>query len=188
MKRNLLILSGLVALTLFSGCIVRGTVRARAYGPQPDLVMISPGVYVVADYDDSVFYYDNYYWRYDGYVWYRSNVYTGGWARWSSPPRAIVRIDRPRAARTSSPPPAAPICVCSPTHPCRKCWPSWPPTKSKPSATSCRAPAPWARLDRFTCATPTAIYWKSAVIRSRRSDTRIRHLFAEQALLYRCGN
>ncbi|MCA9674101.1 MAG: hypothetical protein KC464_03585, partial [Myxococcales bacterium] len=97
MKRNLLILSGLVALTLFSGCIVRGTVRARAYGPQPDLVMISPGVYVVADYDDSVFYYDNYYWRYDGYVWYRSNVYTGGWARWSSPPRAIVRIDRPRA-------------------------------------------------------------------------------------------
>ena len=45
----------------------------------PDLVYVSPGVYVIADYAEPVFYASNYYWRYDGGVWYRSRSYTGGW-------------------------------------------------------------------------------------------------------------
>lgn len=72
----------------------RGTVHTDVYGP--DLVAISPGVYVVADYDEPIFYADNFYWRYYGGSWYRSSHYTGGWA-YASPPRVIARIDRPYA-------------------------------------------------------------------------------------------
>ena len=95
MKRLQPILFALVSASLMTGCLVSGTVRTRAYVAEPRLVYVSPGVQVVADYDDSVFYSDGYYWRNDGVYWYRSNVYTGGWYRYSAP-RAIVSIDRPR--------------------------------------------------------------------------------------------
>ena len=74
-----------------------GTVVAGTYGP--DLVYVSPGVSVVADYPDSVFYTNNYYWRYDGGRWYRSNYYDRGWRRWGQPPTTLSRIDRPHRYR-----------------------------------------------------------------------------------------
>jgi hypothetical protein len=67
------------------------------YASTPDLVTVSPGVSVVADYDEPVFYTDGFYWRfYDGY-WYRSNNYATGWYYWERPPVAVLRIDRPYA-------------------------------------------------------------------------------------------
>src|SRR5262249_38835090 len=62
----------------------------------PDLVTVSPGVQVIADYDEPIFYSDGFYWRFYSGVWYRSTYYTGGWA-YARPPAAIVRIDRPYA-------------------------------------------------------------------------------------------
>jgi hypothetical protein len=59
-----------------------------------DLVYAAPGVQVIADYDEPIFYSDGYYWRQSGGGWYRSTYYTGGWV-WATPPVAVVRIDRP---------------------------------------------------------------------------------------------
>jgi len=77
-----------------------GTVTATTVAP--DLVYVSPGVQVVADYDYPVFYADNYYWRYDNGIWYRSSWYTGGWA-YATPPRTVLSIDRPYAYRRYRP-------------------------------------------------------------------------------------
>jgi hypothetical protein len=69
------------------------SVSNAGYGP--DLVYAAPGVQVIADYDEPIFYSDSYYWRYDGGTWYRSNSYTGGWA-YAAPPSAVLRINSPR--------------------------------------------------------------------------------------------
>ena len=78
--------------SLATGCAA--TVAADAYGP--DLVTVSPGVQVIADYDEPIFYSDGFYWRYYGGVWYRSSYYTGGWV-YARPPVAVLRIDWPHA-------------------------------------------------------------------------------------------
>lgn len=57
---------GLV-FALLAGCTVAYSARARGR-----LVSVSPGVWVVEDRSDPVFYSDDYYWRYQGGVWYRS--------------------------------------------------------------------------------------------------------------------
>lgn len=74
------------------------------YANTPDLVTVSPGVQVVADYDEPVFFVDGFYWRfYDGY-WYRSNNYYAGWYFYERPPVAVLRIDRPYAYAHYRPP------------------------------------------------------------------------------------
>ena len=60
----------------------------------PDLVYVSPGVSVIADYDEPIFYSDGYYWRQNSGVWYRSGYYTGGWVS-ASAPYAVVSIGNP---------------------------------------------------------------------------------------------
>jgi hypothetical protein len=69
-------------------------VSSAGYGP--DLVYVGPGVQVIADYDEPIFYSDSFYWRWDGGTWYRSSSYNAGWVVYSSPPQAIVRIEQPR--------------------------------------------------------------------------------------------
>lgn len=93
------ILPALVTAALATGCY--GTTGSASYGygvtattVAPDLVYVSPGVQVIADYDEPVFYADNFYWRHSGGVWYRSSYHTGGWI-YASPPRAVLSIDRP---------------------------------------------------------------------------------------------
>jgi hypothetical protein len=84
---------GVFLLTLAAaGCAA--TVSADAYGP--DLVTVSPGVQVIADYDVPIFYTDGLYWRYDAGIWYSSPRYTGGWVH-ATPPVAVLRVDRPGA-------------------------------------------------------------------------------------------
>jgi hypothetical protein len=83
-----------LAVAASAGCA--GTMSAGIYGP--DLVYVSPGVQVIADYNEPIFYSDGFYWRYYGGVWYRSSYYSGGWV-YARPPMAILRIDRPYAYR-----------------------------------------------------------------------------------------
>src|SRR5207302_384365 len=78
----------------FGGCTA--TVAGDGYGP--DLVSVGPGVSVIADYDEPIFYSDGFYWRNYGNTWYRSPRYTGGWV-YAAPPPAVMRIDRPYAYR-----------------------------------------------------------------------------------------
>ncbi len=97
--RRLLIMFALTASALAAGCAGRGTVAYSsgvAY-QQPSLAYVSPGVYVVADYNEPVFYSDNSYWLYRNNNWYRSNYYDRGWTSYSRPPRAVIGIQRPYA-------------------------------------------------------------------------------------------
>jgi hypothetical protein len=95
---RLSLLTVIFAAALGAGCVGRVGYRATAstevYGP--DLVYAAPGVQVIADYDEPIFYADNFYWRFDGATWYRSSSYTGGWA-YARPPAPLLRIDRPHA-------------------------------------------------------------------------------------------
>lgn len=89
----------LVASALGGGaCTVHGRASTVGYASTSgELVYASPGVYVVADYDEPVFYSDDAYWTYRDDGWYRSGYYTGGWVRARSVPRAVLRIESPRA-------------------------------------------------------------------------------------------
>lgn len=92
MKRIALI--GLLSAAL-AGCSaelytpVEGPVAAT-----PDLVAVAPGVQVIADYDQPIFYAEGFYWwSLDG-VWYRSASYTDGWVL-APPPIVITNIITP---------------------------------------------------------------------------------------------
>jgi hypothetical protein len=94
----------LLSLALAGGCAgevgYRGTVAVEA--SSPDLVYAAPGVSVIADYDEPIFYTGGYYWwNYDG-AWYRSNRYTGGWV-YASPPVTVARIGDPYRYRRYRP-------------------------------------------------------------------------------------
>src|SRR4051794_24592488 len=88
-------LHAVVFATLVTGCTGTGQVQ---YSGEADvqLVDVSPGVQVIADYDEPVFYSENYYWRYDNGLWYRSPYHTRGWVRVDAAPVAIRSIDRPQ--------------------------------------------------------------------------------------------
>ena len=91
--RSVIRSSLLVAVLAAAGCAA-----TVASGPPPDMVYVSPGVQVIADYHEPIFYSDGYYWRSDGRGWYRSSYYTGGWV-YARPPVAVMRIERPYTYR-----------------------------------------------------------------------------------------
>ena len=85
-----MILAGL--LSAATGCLGTATVSGGGgYYAQPELVEVEPGVQVIVDYDEPVFYSDNYYWRENGGVWYRSSYHNRGWVT-AQPPVVIGRI------------------------------------------------------------------------------------------------
>jgi hypothetical protein len=96
MKKIPYLIPALLVMMLAGGCIVTGSARVhtRAHA-RPAMVYVSPGVYVIEDYHEPVFYSDGYYWRYYGNVWYRSSYHTGGWVVYHNVPRHVRRIDRP---------------------------------------------------------------------------------------------
>lgn len=103
MKHSLLpFATALLALSL-GGCLASGqvhssaSVQSSASVTMPELIEINPGVQVIADYDEPIFYSSNYYWRSDGAVWYRSSNYTSGWVRVETAPAVIMQIERPSA-------------------------------------------------------------------------------------------
>jgi hypothetical protein len=106
--RNILVRSMLVTTLVAAG----GGVLAGCYAdePQPqygseseedngDLVEVSPGVEVVADYDEPVFYSDDAYWVNRGGIWYTSGWYRGGWVRAGRVPDRVGHIEHPEAYR-----------------------------------------------------------------------------------------
>lgn len=103
MKRNIIRVLVATALAgasaLAGGCTVHGRAYTTGYDSRAsgELVMVSPGVYAVADYDRPVFYNNDSYWTYQDGTWYRSGYYTGGWVRAQSVPRAVLSIESPRA-------------------------------------------------------------------------------------------
>jgi hypothetical protein len=92
MKRFHLLLIAASLGMLLSGCVVRAHGHARVGYVAPELVYVSPGVQVVADYHEPVFYSEGFYWRYYGGVWYRSSYHSYGWVRVHAAPTYVVRI------------------------------------------------------------------------------------------------
>ena len=74
-----------------------GTAHADLSIAMPDLVYIGPGLQVIADYDDPIFFSHGTYWRSDDGSWYRSASYTRGWEYVEVPPGEIRSIARPDA-------------------------------------------------------------------------------------------
>jgi hypothetical protein len=78
----------------------------------PPLVVVSPGVQVVRDYGDEVFFVDGWYWcRRDSY-WFRTRDYRGGWvvAERHYVPATLVKIPPGHYKRykgRGAPPPGA---------------------------------------------------------------------------------
>lgn len=60
----------------------------------PALVEISPGVQVVPEYDQEVFFVDGWYWHRAGRVWYHTRDHRGGWvvAHGREVPRGLLRV------------------------------------------------------------------------------------------------
>jgi hypothetical protein len=91
----------------------------------PPLVVVSPGVQVVPDYDEEVYFVGGYYWMRNGNTWFRSRDHRGGWAVYAHPPRAIVRFKpgqyrgwhpQPRGVVVAAPHPVGGVVVAGPGH------------------------------------------------------------------------
>lgn len=91
------LLRSVLFVALAAGCAGSGQLTYATTATMPDLVVISPGVQVIADQDVPIFYSQNYYWRNAGGFWYRSPEHTRGWIRVKVAPAAIRKIDRPSA-------------------------------------------------------------------------------------------
>ena len=77
----------LVAAVLLSSSAALAQVRVELGLPRirfevvPPMVVVSPGVQVVEDYEEEVFYVDRYYYVRDGDHWYRTSDHRGHWVR-----------------------------------------------------------------------------------------------------------
>jgi hypothetical protein len=71
------------------------------FNAPPPLVVVEPGIQVVEDYDDEVFFVDGWYWCRRGPQWYRTRDHHGGWvvAEARVVPAPIVRIEPGRYRR-----------------------------------------------------------------------------------------
>src|SRR5438105_15670397 len=71
-----------LAATALAGCAGgEATYSADVRVTSPELVVVQPGVEVVADADEPLFYADGYYWLYRDGLWLRSDSYRNGFAR-----------------------------------------------------------------------------------------------------------
>ena len=78
----------LLIFALFMQVQVRVTVPTVRFEVAPPMVEVQPGVLVVPDYDEEVFFVGGRYWmRGNDGRWYRANDYRGGWA--AVEPRAV---------------------------------------------------------------------------------------------------
>jgi hypothetical protein len=75
--------------------VVEAAPAAEVVVEEPDLVEVEPGIRVVYDYDEPVFFSDGFYWRLSGGTWYRSSVHTGGWIVYNDVPSRIRGIRNP---------------------------------------------------------------------------------------------
>jgi hypothetical protein len=64
------------------------------FSTPPPLVVVAPGVQVVPDYDEEVFFANGWYWTRRDTVWYRTRDHRGGWVmvQPTRVPPALVRL------------------------------------------------------------------------------------------------
>ena len=76
------------------GVDVQVDVPTVRFEVEPPLVVVSPGVVVVRDYDREVFYANGFYWTNSRGHWYRTRSHRGGWVRMPARrvPHRIARV------------------------------------------------------------------------------------------------
>lgn len=79
MKTLALTLAVAFASPAFAQVEVKIELPTIRFPAPPPLVVIEPGIQVVEDSDDEVFFVDNWYWHRRGGRWYRTNRHDGGW-------------------------------------------------------------------------------------------------------------
>ena len=101
MKHTSIAASAWLATTHLVGCTGAGEVEyaGEVQVSSPELIAVSPGVQVVADADEPLFFSGGYYWLYRDDAWLRSDSYRGGFARIdvNDVPQAMRVIEEPRA-------------------------------------------------------------------------------------------
>jgi hypothetical protein len=93
MRRLALVAALAFAVPAFAQVQVRVTLPSIVFPAPPRLVLVEPGVQVVDNYDEEVYFVDGFYWHHNGPNWYRTNAYTGGWVQVEPrivPPRIAV--------------------------------------------------------------------------------------------------
>lgn len=89
-----LLLAALVAAPALAQVQVTVQLPTITFPAPPPVVVVEPGVQVVEDQDDEVFFVDEVYWVRRGPHWYRSKDHRGGWVVVDGPgvPPALVRL------------------------------------------------------------------------------------------------
>jgi hypothetical protein len=92
--RTLLVLASCVALPAFAQVQINVQLPTFTFTAPPPLVVVEPGVQVVEDNDEEVFFVDSYYWVRRGPRWYRTRDHRGGWVVVDGPgvPPSLVRL------------------------------------------------------------------------------------------------
>ena len=99
MKKLMLVC--LLAAPAFAQVHVAVEVPTIRFATRPTLVEVAPGVQVVPDNEEEVYFTDGYYWHHRGPNWYRTREYSGGWelAEPRYVPRTIVSYEPGRYRR-----------------------------------------------------------------------------------------
>lgn len=97
MKTKLLTLAMLVSAPAFAQVHVSipvPPVPTVTFVAPPPLVVVQPGIQVVEDHDEEVFFVDNHYWVRRDNHWYRTRDHKGGWVHVDGPgvPSALVKV------------------------------------------------------------------------------------------------
>ncbi|MBS1150117.1 MAG: hypothetical protein H6Q89_1815 [Myxococcaceae bacterium] len=79
MKSLALALTLLLAAPGFAQVQINIDLPRIVFPAPPPLIVIEPGVQVVEDNDDEVFFVDNWYWHRRGGRWYRNQTHNGTW-------------------------------------------------------------------------------------------------------------
>ncbi len=92
--RTLLVLASVVAMPAFAQVEISVQLPTITFNAPPPLVVVEPGIQVVEDQDEEVFFVSDYYWVRRGPRWYRTKDHRGGWAVVDGPgvPPSLVRV------------------------------------------------------------------------------------------------
>jgi hypothetical protein len=91
MTKIALLVAGLLLVPAITNAQAQVSLRLDLPVVLPQLVVVSPGIQVVPDVEEEIFFVDGFYWVRQDSGWYRSRSHRGGWAM--VPHRAVpVRV------------------------------------------------------------------------------------------------
>ena len=92
--RTLVVAASVLALPAFAQVNINVQLPTVTFNAPPPLVLVEPGVQVVEDSDEEVYFVSDTYWVRRGPRWYRARDHRGGWVVVDGPgvPPALVHV------------------------------------------------------------------------------------------------